>query len=86
MELRNYNIGVSLALFTACVQYSDELMIKLNAVESICAVHFYNVVDTSRAPLTTPRVRCIGYATKNLRPRLKLSEITRQASYRGNGY
>ena len=29
------------------MQYSDELVFKLNAVESICAVDFYTVVDTS---------------------------------------
>ncbi|CAH3142582.1 unnamed protein product [Porites lobata] len=29
---------------------SDELVLKLNAVESTCAVEFYTVVDTSRSP------------------------------------
>ena len=30
---------------------SDELVFKLNAVESTCAVEFYTVVDTSRSPV-----------------------------------
>ena len=30
---------------------SDELVHKLNAVESTCAVEFYTVVDTSRSPV-----------------------------------
>ena len=30
---------------------SDELVLKLNAVESTCAVEFYTVVDTSRSPV-----------------------------------
>ena len=30
---------------------SDELVFKLNAVESTCAVEFYTVVDTSPSPV-----------------------------------
>ena len=32
-------------------KYSDELVFKLNAVESTCVADFYTVVDTSRSPV-----------------------------------
>ena len=34
-----------------CTTDSDELVIKLNAVESTCAIDFHTVVDTSRSPV-----------------------------------
>ena len=37
--------------YLEAVQFSDELVTKLNAVESTCAVNFYTVVDTSRSPV-----------------------------------
>ncbi|XP_068690165.1 ATP-dependent DNA helicase Q1-like [Montipora foliosa] len=47
--------GVEAGLFQVLSPHvynnSDELVFKLNAVESTCAVEFYTVVDTSRSPV-----------------------------------